>query len=52
MFSKLVGGPIGEFAQMNFNVFASAGIRQGAVRELPREVVDTYLLPFRPLGGR
>jgi haloalkane dehalogenase len=52
LFSKIVGGPIGEFAQMNFNAFAWAAIRQGVVRELPVEVADAYLLPFRPLERR
>jgi pimeloyl-ACP methyl ester carboxylesterase len=51
-FSKIVGGPIGEFAQMNFNGFASFGLAHGVVRELPEEVTALYLRPFRPLGGR
>ncbi|WP_437674549.1 alpha/beta fold hydrolase [Sorangium sp. So ce131] len=51
-FSILVGGPLGEFAQVNFNAFASLGIKNGIVRELPAEVADVYLHPFRPLDRR
>jgi haloalkane dehalogenase len=51
-FSFVVGGPLGEFAQMNFNGFASFGLRHGVVRELPRDVVDLYLRPFLPLDRR
>ena len=52
MFSKIAGGPIGEFVQMNFNGFASLALKQGVVRELPAEVADVYLRPFRPLERR
>ena len=51
-FSKIVGGPIGEFAQMNFNAFARAALKQGIVRELPAEVAEAYLTPFRPIDRR
>jgi pimeloyl-ACP methyl ester carboxylesterase len=51
-FSVVAGGPIGEFVQMNFNGFASLALRSGVVRELPREVADLYLRPFRPLDRR
>ncbi len=51
-FSVIVGGPIGEFAQMNFNGFASFGLRHGVLRELPDEVVAMYLRPFEPLDRR
>ncbi|WP_167882228.1 alpha/beta fold hydrolase [Leptospira langatensis] len=46
IFSFLVGGPIGEFMQINFNGFASAGIQNGIVRNLPKQVLDLYLRPF------
>jgi pimeloyl-ACP methyl ester carboxylesterase/chromate transport protein ChrA len=51
-FSVIVGGPIGEFAQINFNGFASFGLRHGVLRELPDEVVAMYLRPFQPLDRR
>jgi pimeloyl-ACP methyl ester carboxylesterase len=51
-FSWLVGGPIGEFAQVNFNGFASLGIENGIVKKLPPDVADVYLRPFRPLDRR
>jgi pimeloyl-ACP methyl ester carboxylesterase len=52
MFSKVVGGPLGEFAQMNFNAFAAAAIGHDTTRPLPEEVVDGYLRPFRRFEGR
>jgi pimeloyl-ACP methyl ester carboxylesterase len=51
-FSKIAGGPIGEFVQMNFNGFPSFGLKHGVVRELPPAVVDMYVRPFRPLDRR
>lgn len=51
-FSTIVGGPIGEFAQMNFNGFASLGLDNGVVRQLPDDVTAMYLRPFRPLNRR
>ena len=51
-FSFIVGGPIGEFVQMNFNGFASMGVRNGIVRTLPADVADVYLRPFLPLDRR
>lgn len=51
-FSKIAGGPIGELAQMNFNGFASFGLSHGVIRELPEEVTEMYLRPFRPLDRR
>jgi len=51
-FSKIAGGPIGEFVQMNFNGFASFGLKHGVVRTLPPEVVELYVRPFRPLDRR
>ncbi|WP_437971937.1 alpha/beta fold hydrolase [Sorangium sp. So ce260] len=51
-FSIIAGGPIGEFAQVNFNGFASLGIDNGIVRELPAEVADVYVRPFLPLDRR
>jgi pimeloyl-ACP methyl ester carboxylesterase len=52
LFSKIAGGPIGEFVQMNFNGFASVALKQGVVRELPADVAELYLRPFRPLDRR
>lgn len=52
LFSKIAGGPIGEFVQMNFNGFARMALKQGIVRELPAAVADVYLRPFRPLDRR
>ncbi|XXY49882.1 alpha/beta fold hydrolase [Sorangium sp. So ce269] len=51
-FSMIVGGPLGEFAQVNFNAFAALGIENGIVRELPAEVADVYVRPFLPLDRR
>jgi pimeloyl-ACP methyl ester carboxylesterase len=51
-FSVIVGGPIGEFAQMNFNAFASFGLSHGIIRKLPEDVFDVYLRPFLPLNRR
>jgi len=51
-FSVIVGGPIGEFAQMNFNAFASFALSHGIIRKLPEEVFDVYLRPFLPLNQR
>jgi len=51
-FSFIVGGPVGEFAQMNFNGFAVLGVKQGIVRTLPPDVADLYLRPFLPLTRR
>lgn len=51
-FSMIVGGPVGEFAQVNFNAFAALGIENGIVRELPAGVADVYVRPFRPLDRR
>jgi pimeloyl-ACP methyl ester carboxylesterase len=51
-FSKIAGGPIGEFVQMNFNGFPSFALKGGVVRELPADVVDMYVRPFRPLHRR
>ena len=34
MFSLIAGGPIGEFVQMNFNGFASFGIKHGVVTSI------------------
>jgi pimeloyl-ACP methyl ester carboxylesterase len=51
-FSKIAGGPIGEFVQMNFNGFAWLAAKQGVVRKLPSDVADVYARPFRPLDRR
>lgn len=51
-FSLIMGGPIGEFLQMNFNGFAVLGVKQGIVRTLPPDVADVYARPFRPLAHR
>ncbi|RYZ44176.1 MAG: alpha/beta fold hydrolase [Myxococcaceae bacterium] len=52
IFSAIAGGPLGEFVQVNFNGFAAFGLKNGVVRELPEDVLDTYLRPFRPLERR
>ncbi len=52
LFSKIAGGPIGEFVQMNFNGFASLAVEQGVVRELPGDVTEMYVRPFRRLDRR
>ncbi|MDB4936389.1 MAG: hypothetical protein JWP87_3361 [Labilithrix sp.] len=51
-FSWLVGGPVGELAQVNFNAFAKAGIENGIVRALPPDVAEVYVRPFLPLDRR
>jgi len=51
-FSLIAGGPIGEFVQMNFNGFASLGLKDSVVRTLPADVADAYVRPFRPLTRR
>jgi len=51
-FSVIMGGPVGEFLQMNFNGFAKLGIKNGIVRELPPGVLDVYVRPFRPIEQR
>jgi haloalkane dehalogenase len=51
-FSVVAGGPIGEFVQMNFNGFATIALKNGIVRELPADVADVYVRPFRPLDRR
>ncbi|MHA7628555.1 alpha/beta fold hydrolase [Corallococcus sp. M7] len=52
IFSVIAGGPVGEFLQMNFNGFASFGLRNGVVRELPSDVLEAYLRPFVALERR
>ena len=52
IFSVIAGGPVGEFLQMNFNGFASFGLQNGVVRELPADVREAYLRPFVPLERR
>jgi pimeloyl-ACP methyl ester carboxylesterase len=51
-FSIVVGGPVGEFVQMNFNGFVTLAIKNGIVRQLPPGVLDVYVRPFRPLDRR
>jgi pimeloyl-ACP methyl ester carboxylesterase len=51
-FSKVAGGPVGEFVQMNFDGFAWLALKQGIVRKLPPDVADVYVRPFRPLNRR
>ena len=43
---------MGVFVQMNFNGFASFALDEGTTRELPEEVAEVYLRPFRPLERR
>ncbi|RKG91876.1 alpha/beta fold hydrolase [Corallococcus terminator] len=52
IFSVIAGGPVGEFVQVNFNGFAAFGLQNGVVRELPPDVLDTYLRPFHSLDRR
>jgi pimeloyl-ACP methyl ester carboxylesterase len=52
MFSKIAGGPIGEFVQMNFNAFTPLALDRGVVRPLPTDVIEMYRRPFRPLDRR
>jgi len=52
MFSLVAGGAIGEFAQMNWNGFASLGLQHGVMHSLPRHTLAHYLAPFRALPGR
>jgi pimeloyl-ACP methyl ester carboxylesterase len=51
-FSLIAGGPVGEFAQVNFNALAAFALKNGVVRELPPAVRDVYLRPFQPLDRR
>jgi pimeloyl-ACP methyl ester carboxylesterase len=51
-FSKIAGGPIGEFVQMNFNGFVRIALGHEIVRPLPPDVADVYVQPFRPLERR
>jgi haloalkane dehalogenase len=52
IFSVIAGGPIGEFAQVNFNGVVAAGVNNSILRTPPREVIDLYERPFAPLGRR
>jgi len=51
-FSMIVGGPVGEFAQMNFNGFARAALGQGIVRTLPTDVSEVFLRPYHSFEKR
>lgn len=46
-FSRIVGGPLGEFLQVNFNAFAAMAMDGGVVGRLSPEVAELYLRPFR-----
>jgi haloalkane dehalogenase len=50
--SVVAGGPVGEFVQVNFNGIASCALKDSIVRELPPDVADVYVRPFRPLDRR
>lgn len=50
--SVIAGGPMGEFVQANFNGIATFGLADSIVRELPADVADVYVRPFRPLDRR
>lgn len=52
LWSVIAGGPVGEFAQRNFNAIARLGLEDSIARELPRDVRDVYLRPFQPLARR
>jgi pimeloyl-ACP methyl ester carboxylesterase len=51
-FSLIAGGPIGEFAQVNFNALAAFAVKSSVVRKLPTAVLELYLRPFQPLDRR
>jgi haloalkane dehalogenase len=51
-FSVIAGGPIGEFVQVNFDGFASLALKNSIAHELPADVADVYVRPFRPLDRR
>lgn len=51
-FSVIAGGPVGELVQMNFNGFASLGVKNGIVRPSAPGVLDMYVRPFRALDRR
>lgn len=50
--SFVAGGPFGEFMQINFNGIAALGLSDSIAHELPADVTDVYLRPFRPLDRR
>jgi haloalkane dehalogenase len=51
-FSKLAGGPMGEFIQMNFNGFVAAALSHDIARKLPADITAVYKRPFRPFDRR
>jgi pimeloyl-ACP methyl ester carboxylesterase len=51
-FSLIAGGPVGEFAQVNFNALARFAVKSSIVHNVSQDVLDMYLRPFRPLGPR
>lgn len=51
-FSKLAGGPVGEFIQMNFNGFVAAALSHDIARKLPADITAVYKRPFRPFDHR
>lgn len=51
-FSMIAGGPVGEFAQVNFNALASFAVESSIVHPPSQEVVELYVRPFRPLDRR
>lgn len=52
LWSVIAGGPVGEFLQANFNGIATFALTDSIVRELPADVADVYVRPFRPLDRR
>ncbi|MET0391110.1 MAG: alpha/beta fold hydrolase [Polyangiales bacterium] len=52
MFSRIVGGGLGELAQVNWNGFARMGVQHGIVHESSDDVVDAYVRPFATLSRR
>jgi pimeloyl-ACP methyl ester carboxylesterase len=50
--SLIAGGPVGEFAQVNFNGIVKFGVKQSIVRGLPPDIFEMYVRPFRPVGRR
>jgi len=51
-FSRIFGGPVGEFIQMNFPAIVSVGLKQDVHRQLEPETVRLYQRPFLPPNRR
>lgn len=51
-FSRIFGGPLGKFIQVNFPRMVSVGLRKDVKRHLSPEVVALYQRPFLPPDRR